>query len=534
MGRRALIIALAAFAVIALGAVIVWAIITVAGPGSPTVSPTPEPTIPVVTPEPTPTPTREPTETPTPEPTVAPSDPAPAAVTALAAKPAPHSVKVAWKNPSDPDLDKLIVVRVKGSTPPATISDGKTVQTLSAVSESMTDTSSKLEPGTTYTYAVFAKDAAGHTSKPASVKVKLPFALTITAVDVTGEVTQQAFDGELTDSGSIAFTAFTQKGPRVAVALPAKGVSGKVTKALTEPKGSAPGAVAWTYKVQNSALVSLGEGAKRDEEFVLELRDGSDKFPTPITITLHGINDAPIASGIPGQSAFVGDSFAFPVPPGAFSDPDATDTLTQSTGSLPGWLSFDATTGFSGSPSAGDVGSVTVTVTATDPFGLSVSQDFTIDVVEASNVPPAPDADSVTFDLGVDPLQTDAALLGNDSDPDGGPNALAAIPASGTWIVGAATAGSFTIDAAGALHLDSGVDAAGPLQLLAPGEQATATIPYSVTDGADTVASQIDVTVIGSATKAGEYDVMKVFSPFASVETDPSPELGRGLGRGIG
>lgn len=534
MGRRALIIALAAFAVIVLGAVVVWAIIVLGGPGAPPASPTPEPTIPVVTPTPTPTPTPEPTETPTPEPTEQPDDPAPAAVTALTGKPAPHSVKLEWKNPSDPDLDKLVVVRVSGSKPPAKIADGKTVQTLSAVSESATDKASKLTPGKTYTYAVFAKDATGHVSKPTSVNVKLPFALTVTAVDVTGDLTQQTSDGELTDSGSIAFTAFAEKGTRVAVVLPAKGVSGKMTKVLTEPAGGAPGAVTWTYTVQNSALVSLGEGAKRDEVFTLELRDGADKFPTPVTITLHGINDAPTASGIPGQTAIVGDAFAFPIPPGSFSDPDATDTLTLTAGSLPGWLSFDGVAGFSGTPSAGDLGTVTVTVTATDPFGLAVSKDFTIDVVEATNQPPAPDSDSVTFDLGVDPLQTSAALLGNDTDPDGGPNALAAIPASGTWTVGGQTAGSYSIDAAGGLHLDSGVAADGPLQQLAPGEEATATIPYSVTDGADTVGSQIDVTVIGSGTKAGEYDVTKVFSPFAALPPGPATQPGRGIGRGIG
>jgi VCBS repeat-containing protein len=88
------------------------------------------------------------------------------------------------------------------------------------------------------------------------------------------------------------------------------------------------------------------------------------------------------------------------------------------------------------------------------------------------------------------------------------------------------TAGSFTIDAAGTLLLDSGVVADGPLQQLAAGEQVTATIPYSVTDGADTVASQVEVTVVGAAPADDMYNVMKVLA-------SDSPTLGKAL-RGIG
>jgi len=58
------------------------------------------------------------------------------------------------------------------------------------------------------------------------VTVRLPQALSITVVDVTGDLTQQATDATLTDTGSIAFTAFPGKGPRIAVEKPAAGVLG--------------------------------------------------------------------------------------------------------------------------------------------------------------------------------------------------------------------------------------------------------------------------------------------------------------------
>jgi VCBS repeat-containing protein len=523
MGRRALIIALASFLMIAVGAFVVWAIVS---SGTPTAAPTPAP--PEPTSEPVVTPTTEPTETPTPTPsatpTEVPADPAPAPVTALAAKPAPHTVRLDWKNPADADLRQLVVVQTPGTTPPADIASGTIVAKLDAGATSYVDTSATLAPGKKYSYSVFARDAALTFSVATGITVTLPAALTITPVDVTGDLTQQAADAVLTDKGSLAFTAFNPKGPRIAVVQPAAGVTGTLTRVVTEPVGAAPGAVAWTYAVQNAALRSLAEGAKRDELFVLELRDGKDRVPTTVTITLHGINDAPTASAIAGQTAFAGDAFAFPIPAGTFADVDTTDTLTLSTSALPAWLSFTGT-GFTGSPTTADGGTTTVTVTATDPFGASVSADVAIDVVQplpTPNQPPVPGADAVTFDLGVDPLQTSAALLGNDSDPDGGPNPLSVIPAASGWQVNGELAGSYTIDAAGTLHLDSGVVADGPLQKLGAGEQATATISYSVTDGADTVQTQITVTVIGSATKAGEYDVAKVFVP-------PAEEPGRTL-----
>jgi VCBS repeat-containing protein len=439
-------------------------------------------------------------------------------VTALAAKPAPHAVRLDWKNPADPDVQKLIVVQAAGTTPPTGITAGTIVANLPAGATSFVDGSAGLAPGKKYSYSVFAQDVALSVSVAAGITVTLPAALTVTPVDVAGDITQQAADAALTDTGSLAFTAFEPKNPRIAAVLPAAGVTGTLTRILTEPVGAAPGAVAWTYTVQNSALRSLAEGAKRDELFVIELRDGKDRVPTPVTVTLHGINDAPTASAVAPQTAVAGEAFAFPIPAGTFADVDATDVLTISTSPLPAWLSFSGT-GFTGNPGTGDGGITAVTLTATDPHGVSVSVDVSIDVVQplpAPNQPPAPGADAVTFDLGVDPLQTSAALLTNDSDPDAGPNALSAIPAAFDWMVGGELAGSYTIDAAGTLVLNSGVVADGPLQRLAPGEEATGTITYAVTDGLDTVESQITVTVIGAAPKAGEYDVAKVFVPPAT------------------
>jgi VCBS repeat-containing protein len=530
MGRRALIIALAAFLVIAVGAALTWAILA---SGTPTAGPTspPEPTqAPVATPGPSASETPEPTPTPTPDPTGNPLDPPPGPVTALTATPTPHSVRIDWKNPGDADLSQLVVVRTGGKAPPGDVSSGTVVAKLPVGTTTYTDADKKLTQGKNYAYSVFARDDAKSYSAATGVTVTIPAALSVTPVDVTGDLTQQDADATLTDSGSIAFTAFRAKGPRIAVVMPAAGVLGSLTRVVTEPSGSAPGAVAWTYSVENAALRGLAEGAKKDEEFVIELRDGSDKVRTAVTVTLHGINDAPVAAApMPAQAAVAGQPFTFPIPAGAFSDPDATDTLTLSAGSLPGWLSF-ADGQLLGTPADGDAGTTTVTITATDPHGATASADVTIDVtvaLPAPNVPPAPADDLVVFDLAADPLHASADLLGNDSDPDHGPNALSAIPADADWLIDGEVAGHYTLDAAGTLQLDSGVAADGPLQRLAPGEQVTGTIGYAVTDGTDTVEAEVTVTATGAASKAGVYNVTKVLAPLVEPARGLGPRIHR-------
>jgi len=524
MGRRGLVIALAAFLVIAVGAGITFAIVSSQGGSS--AAPTPRPSGGTVSPSSTTTPTASPSPTATSNP----GAPPPAAVTALAATPTPRSVQLSWAAPTGADLETLVVVRSPGAAVPTGPETGTIVAAVPPSTTTVLDAGAGLTPGAKFTYGVFVRNVAGVDSPVSAVSVTLPAALTITPVDLTGEVAQLAVDAALTDSGSLAFTAFSPAGPRTVAVTAGAGATGALLTAITEPAGSAPGAVAWTYTVQNAALRSLAEGAKREEVFALELRDGADKLPVTVTMTLRGINDAPVvAVPMPGQAGIAGQPFTFPVPVGTFADVDATDTLTLSADTLPGWLSL-VNDQLLGNPTAGDRGTTTVTVSATDPHGASASADVKIDVavpLPAPNQPPVPVADAVTFDLGVDPLQTMANVLANDTDPDAGPNALAVVPAAFAWQVNGELAGTYTLDAAGELVLDSGIDADGPLQRLGAGEQVTATITYDVTDGTDTVASSIEVTVIGPPTKDGEYGVNKVFAPPAA----PGRELGPSIHR---
>ncbi len=94
--------------------------------------------------------------------------------------------------------------------------------------------------------------------------------------------------------------------------------------------------------------------------------------------------EAPLAD----RSARKGELLSFQIPPGAFADPDEGDALayaaTLADGApLPAWLAFDPATGtFSGTPGAAEVGALSVRVVATDRFGASVADEFSISVAD--------------------------------------------------------------------------------------------------------------------------------------------------------
>ena len=105
------------------------------------------------------------------------------------------------------------------------------------------------------------------------------------------------------------------------------------------------------------------------------------------------VNDAPeVGVAIVDQNANSGEEFNFQVDSGAFTDEDDA-TLQLSAvlpggNPLPGWLSFDtATSTFSGTPTATDIGTIEIEVTAEDANGLNVSQTFSL-LVGEGNTPP--------------------------------------------------------------------------------------------------------------------------------------------------
>jgi uncharacterized repeat protein (TIGR01451 family) len=95
-----------------------------------------------------------------------------------------------------------------------------------------------------------------------------------------------------------------------------------------------------------------------------------------------------VANHIVDVTATSGTAFNLVIAADAFKDLDAGDTLTYKASldngtALPTWLRFDsATRTFSGTPAVSDVSSIKVRVTATDSHQGSVSDPFSINVVQ--------------------------------------------------------------------------------------------------------------------------------------------------------
>ncbi len=145
------------------------------------------------------------------------------------------------------------------------------------------------------------------------------------------------------------------------------------------------------------------------------------KNPRTLTFTIQDDtpNTAPtVLNAIPDQSATAGTAFTYAFPANTFNDADS-DSLTYSAlkadnSALPSWLTF--TTGtrtFSGTPQSGDVGTLSVKVTANDGNGGSISDTFSI-VVSAATVPtvtvtgpsPITEGENAVFTFNVSPVST--------------------------------------------------------------------------------------------------------------------------------
>ncbi|MEB3270424.1 MAG: putative Ig domain-containing protein, partial [Synechococcus sp.] len=136
---------------------------------------------------------------------------------------------------------------------------------------------------------------------------------------------------------------------------------------------------------------------------VVTATDGSStSISDTFDLTVANVNDPPtLGAPIPDQNATEDGPFSFTLPAGTFVDPDGGDTLnhtaTLADGTpLPAWLSFDASTGsFSGTPLNGDVGTISILVTATDGSGTSISDTFALTVANVNDPPtlgaPIPD-----------------------------------------------------------------------------------------------------------------------------------------------
>nr|WP_249729050.1 putative Ig domain-containing protein [Acidovorax sp. CCYZU-2555] len=111
-------------------------------------------------------------------------------------------------------------------------------------------------------------------------------------------------------------------------------------------------------------------------------------------IVVANTNDAPtVANIIPDQNATEDTAFSFAFGINTFEDVDVGDTLSYSAqlasgGALPTWLAFDAVTcTFSGTPANGDVGTLSIEVSAKDASNVTATDTFVITVANTNDAP---------------------------------------------------------------------------------------------------------------------------------------------------
>ncbi len=139
------------------------------------------------------------------------------------------------------------------------------------------------------------------------------------------------------------------------------------------------------------------------DSFTYTISDGNGGTNTAtVNLTINPVNDAPtLANALPDKTTTENTAFNFTFAANTFNDVDAGDTLTYNAtldngNALPSWLSFNATARtFSGTPTAANVGSINVKVTATDTGSASVSDIFVLSVTPL-NLTGTPNADTLT------------------------------------------------------------------------------------------------------------------------------------------
>ena len=117
----------------------------------------------------------------------------------------------------------------------------------------------------------------------------------------------------------------------------------------------------------------------------IQVADGALIYAEAFTIMVTNLSEAPIiANSIPNQGATVNIAFAYTIPADTFSDGD-NDSLSYSSSGQPGWLTF-TTDRWHGTPLTA-ASAATISVTADDGTGNSVTDTFTITVNSALSLP---------------------------------------------------------------------------------------------------------------------------------------------------
>ena len=210
-------------------------------------------------------------------------------------------------------------------------------------------------------------------------------------------------DNALVDQAATEDTAFSYQFAANSFSDPDVGDTLTYTAQLSGG-GSLPAWLTFTPATRTfSGTPANGDVGTISVEVIATDNDGGTTASDIFDITVSNTDDDPtLDNALVDQAATEDTAFSYQFAANSFSDPDVGDTLTYTAqlsggGSLPAWLTFTpATRTFSGTPTNGDVGTISVEVIATDDDGGTTASDvFDITV---SNTDDDPTLDNALVD----------------------------------------------------------------------------------------------------------------------------------------
>ena len=147
---------------------------------------------------------------------------------------------------------------------------------------------------------------------------------------------------------------------------------------------SADNLPSWITLANNKLTLKPRASEIGTHTITVKVSDGTVAVPQTITITVKNVNDAPVITSTPNETATKGEQYSYTI---TATDEDS-DPLTFAVTAKPDWLTFDTTTRtLSGTPGNSEVGQIySITLTVSDGTNQT-TQTFNLTVNDKNYAP---------------------------------------------------------------------------------------------------------------------------------------------------